>query len=159
MEHSSIEVISDAIRLSVAPVFLLAGIGGMLSVMTNRLGRTVDRARVLTERTSAGNDQSIIGMELSALSRRLRLISHAITLCTLTACSISAVIIVLFVGAFLKINTATAVAILFIVAMLTFLLGLLTFLREILLAGTTFRAWEHARIPQSPSATTRSETR
>jgi hypothetical protein len=152
MENSSITAISDVIRLSVAPVFLLAGIGGMLSVMTNRLGRTVDRARVLTERTTfSEEDRPIVDMELSALSRRLRLINYSITLCILTACAISAVIIALFVGAFLRVNTATAVAIFFIVGMLTLLLGLLTFLREIFLAGTSFRAWEHARMPQPPS--------
>ena len=39
--------IAHAIQLAVAPVFLLTGIGAILAVMTNRLGRIIDRARVL----------------------------------------------------------------------------------------------------------------
>ena len=38
------------IQLSVAPVFLLAGIAGFLNVMSGRLGRIVDRARVVEQR-------------------------------------------------------------------------------------------------------------
>ena len=39
--------IAHAIQLSVAPVFLLTGVSGFLNVLANRLGRVVDRARVL----------------------------------------------------------------------------------------------------------------
>ncbi|MBX9812193.1 MAG: DUF2721 domain-containing protein [Burkholderiales bacterium] len=42
-----IAVIAHVIQLAVAPVFLLTGVGALLSVMTNRLGRVIDRARVL----------------------------------------------------------------------------------------------------------------
>lgn len=42
--------IAHVIQLSVAPVFLLAGIGSILGVMANRLARVVDRARILEGR-------------------------------------------------------------------------------------------------------------
>lgn len=45
---SPIETIAHVIQLAVAPVFLLTGIGGMLSVITNRLSRIVDHARLVT---------------------------------------------------------------------------------------------------------------
>ena len=41
--------VAHVIQLAVAPVFLLTGIGAILSVLTGRLGRLVDRFRVLTE--------------------------------------------------------------------------------------------------------------
>lgn len=153
MESSSIAAIADAIRLSVAPVFLLAGLGGMLMVMTNRLGRTVDRARALTERIAKNDDvpPSIVTFELSALSRRSGLINFSITMCAFTACLICSVIVALFLGAFLKFNMATAVAVLFIAAMFTYLLGLLSFVREIFVARATFRAWKQTRIPEHKS--------
>jgi hypothetical protein len=44
-EETAIVAVGRAIQLSVAPVFLLSGIGAMLAVMTNRLARVVDRAR------------------------------------------------------------------------------------------------------------------
>ena len=39
--------IGHIIQLSVAPVFLLTGVGTNLMVLTNRLGRITDRSRVL----------------------------------------------------------------------------------------------------------------
>lgn len=44
---SDIRDISEAIHDAVAPVFLLTGIGSILGVLVNRLGRSIDRARVI----------------------------------------------------------------------------------------------------------------
>jgi len=38
-QETAIATVGHAIQLSVAPVFLLSGIGAMLAVMTNRLAR------------------------------------------------------------------------------------------------------------------------
>ena len=43
LEFSDVAV-AHAVQLAVAPVFLLTGIGAILAVMTNRLGRVIDRA-------------------------------------------------------------------------------------------------------------------
>jgi hypothetical protein len=48
LEFSDVAV-AHAIELAVAPVFLLTGIAAILAVMTNRLGRIIDRARVLED--------------------------------------------------------------------------------------------------------------
>ena len=143
-EHTldaGITTIAHVIQLAVAPVFLLSGIGAMLAVMTNRLGRIVDRARVLEDRAIRLSIAPLpmVTSELAYLSQRSRLISYAITLCTLTALLISAVIGVLFLDAFFEFGVSTVVAILFITAMLSFFIGLLTFLREIFLATATVR--------------------
>lgn len=50
LEFSDVAV-AHAIELAVAPVFLLTGIGAILAIMINRLGRVIDRARVLEERS------------------------------------------------------------------------------------------------------------
>jgi hypothetical protein len=42
--------VASAIQLAVAPAFLLTGIGAILSVMTNRLARIIDRFRILNEK-------------------------------------------------------------------------------------------------------------
>ena len=39
--------ISEIMQTAVTPVFLLAGIGALLNVMTGRLGRIIDRLRYL----------------------------------------------------------------------------------------------------------------
>ena len=138
---TGVTAVARVIQLAVAPVFLLSGIGAMLSVMTNRLARIVDRARVLEiamSQRGAETDAHMTG-ELDALSRRAKLISWSITLCTVTALLICAVIAVLFLGAFLEIHFSTAVALLFIGAMLAFFVGLLVFLFEIRVATATVR--------------------
>ena len=43
--ESGIAAVSHVIQLSLAPVFLMMGIAGMLNVMTSRLARGVESAR------------------------------------------------------------------------------------------------------------------
>lgn len=137
----NISPIAHVIQLSVAPVFLLSGIGAILAVMTSRLGRIIDRARALEERLEqAPADRAAqIEADLAALTQRARLIGPAITMCTATALLVCLVIAVLFLSAFLRFDASVPVALLFIAAMLAFFLGLLWFLREIFVATKSLR--------------------
>jgi hypothetical protein len=140
----SISVIAHVIQLSVAPVFLFAGIGAILMVMTNRLARIVDRARVIEARlTDEPDGPGPIHAEMLTLERRARNISLAIGLCTTTALLVSAVVAVLFLNAFFSYNTSTAIAVLFIAAMLTLIAALILLLREVLLGTATLRFGPH----------------
>jgi hypothetical protein len=140
-QETAIASVGHAIQLSVAPVFLLLGIGAMLAVMTNRLGRIVDRARSTEARLPgvAPGELESSRDHLVTLSRRAKLINLAITFCTITALLVCAVIGTLFIGAFLRFDASFSVAILFITAMSSFFVGLLCFLREIFIATATLR--------------------
>jgi hypothetical protein len=133
--------IAHIIELAVAPVFLLTGIGAILAVMTNRLGRIIDRARTLEERLRDATEDTARACraDLGILSRRARLIYTAITLCTTTALLICTVIAVMFLSASLRFNATRPVTILFVAAMATFFLGLVWFLREIYLGTISLR--------------------
>ena len=102
-EFPEVSGIAHVIQLAVAPVFLLTGIGAILAVMTNRLGRIIDRARVLEVMLNAASPEMlpVLRNDLATLSRRAKLISFAITLCTTTALLICMVIAILFLSAFL----------------------------------------------------------
>ena len=50
--------IAHLIQSAVAPVFLLTGVAAMLSVLTNRLARIVDRARTLETRLESQNGKT-----------------------------------------------------------------------------------------------------
>ena len=142
----SISAIAHIIQLSVAPVFLLAGVGALLMVMTNRLARIVDRARVIEARLPGEPDSTGTGpihAEMLTLERRARNISLAIGLCTTTALLVSSVVAVLFLNAFFSYNTSTAIAIMFIAAMLTMIAALILLLREVLLGTATLRFGPH----------------
>jgi hypothetical protein len=143
-QDSAIATVAHAIQLSVAPVFLLSGIGAMLAVMTNRLSRIIDRARLLEGwLADKKGDEDAIHAELTALFRRAKFISRSITLCTVTALLVCAVIAILFLGTFLRFNASLAVAWLFIAGMVAFFFGLSSFLREILLATKHLRIGPH----------------
>ncbi|HUC98345.1 MAG TPA: DUF2721 domain-containing protein [Candidatus Polarisedimenticolaceae bacterium] len=133
--------VAHAVQLAVAPVFLLSGIGAMLAVMTSRLGRIIDRARDLEERLVDASPEyfSTLQSDLRMLSQRAKLIYLAIALCTTTALLVCSVIAFLFVSAFLQFDASVAVALLFIAAMSTFVLGLLWFLREIYVGTISLR--------------------
>ena len=63
--------LAKAIQLALAPVFLLTGIAALLSVMTGRLARIIDRGRALAEGTVglASQDDVLIVLEGKRSSR------------------------------------------------------------------------------------------
>ena len=140
LEFSDVTV-AHAIELAVAPVFLLSGIGAILVVLTNRLGRIIDRARVLEEKLENVSPQLLATLraDLGVLSHRAKLISRAITFCTVTALLVCMVIAILFLSGFARFEASLLVALLFIAAMLAFFLGLLWFLQEIYLVTVNLR--------------------
>ena len=79
-----VTAIAHAIQLAVAPVFLLTGVAGILSVLTNRLSRIVDRSRFLHRNLlSAIEKNPDIQVEMKSLKKRAHLIHWAIGLCTI----------------------------------------------------------------------------
>jgi hypothetical protein len=88
---------------------------------------------------NAGEDVGGITAHLGILSRRAELINLAITCCTMTALLICSVIAVLFSGSFIRFNITIPVAMLFILAMLLLVMGLILFLREVFLATANLR--------------------
>jgi hypothetical protein len=130
----SIQALADVIRLAVAPVFLLAGIAGLLGVLSTRLGRIIDRARVVERRVpqvKGEEKQQLLRAEAASLWARTRLINWAIRLCVTAALTVSLVIVALFIGDFTEWNIAVLIALMFVGAMLFIISGLICFLREV----------------------------
>jgi MFS family permease len=141
LDLSALTSIAHLIQLSVAPVFLLTGVGSLLSVLAGRIGRIVDRARKLEDdlpRTPTPKHKDI-HQELRQLSRRARLIYWSISLCVICALLVCTLIALLFIGEFVHFSVSVVVAMLFIAAMLSLIFGLLAFLREVYLAIRTLR--------------------
>ena len=135
--------IAHAIQLAVAPVFLLTGVASILSVLTNRLARIIDRSRFLHNKllsTPPEKQDQGIHDELAILTKRMRFINRAIGLCTACVLLICSVIAVLFLDSFISINMSTPIASLFIFAMLSLILALIFFISEIYLATANVRS-------------------
>jgi Protein of unknown function (DUF2721) len=139
---NALQGVGDVIRLAVAPVFLLSGVGIMLTVFTNRLARAVDRARELERsapQVAAGERTEELHESLATLARRGQLLSYAIALCTICALLVALVVMVLFLGESFAMRITYAVDALFIAAMLSFIGAILCFLREVFIATANLR--------------------
>ena len=137
--QTQIAEIAHAIQLAIAPVFLITGIAGLLAVLSNRLGRTIDRARVVAKTAVDTETSRQVHEELTVLSRRAKLIYRAISLGTISALLICFVIAALFMSAVVKFPVSNIVAILFVAAMVALIATLLLFLREVFLATRSLR--------------------
>lgn len=134
--------LSHIIELSVAPVFLLAGIGAFLNVVASRLARIVDRARNLEERYLAGptaEEMARIKTELGILDQRVKLSQRAVLLFSFAGLLVCLVVATLFIGEFVALPLAAPVAFMFIAAMLAMIVGLTLFLLETSIATRTIR--------------------
>ena len=128
-----VEGLARAIHLSVAPVFLLAGIAGLLNVLTNRLNRIVDRARRLQEEDSKSTNRDG-RLELQIQKKRIRLVMKAIEFSTVTLLLVALVVAIVFVSAVSAIDLALIVVPLFVLAMACRMVAVVLFLREVQLA-------------------------
>jgi hypothetical protein len=131
--------ITRVIQLSVAPVFLLTAISTLISALNMRLARIVDRRRVLLNMihsTAAAERVTSIDArpELERLSRRVHLIYLAIFAAVVGALLVCLVVASAFLGALVEADLTRVIASFFILAMLSLITALLTFLREIYLA-------------------------
>jgi hypothetical protein len=132
--------IAHVIQMAIAPVFLLSSLGTILGVLSTRLGRIVDRTRVLLGLLDVADEARKVKVqtELKLLVSRRATINLSITFATVAALLVCVLIAVAFMGSLVDVNTGAVVAGLFVLAMVAFISSLLFFLREVLVAsGTT----------------------
>lgn len=137
----AITSIAQAIQFSVAPVFLLAGIGAILNVLAGRLARIIDRVRVVETHLESATDSNHARQvtELRLLDRRMTIINAALTLCVASAIAICMVVALLFTAEIRGLNIGITVAIAFIVAMALLMVGLILFLVEVRISLRSLR--------------------
>ncbi len=137
--------LAQIIQLAIAPVFLLAGLGAFLNVCAGRLARIVDRARRLEPRIleSRGEEHDRLIREVRMLDRRIRVVNAAIFVSVLAAVLISLVVILIFAAFLSGYRFGTAIALLFIAAMVCTGLGFAIFLHETRLGTRSVRIGTH----------------
>jgi Protein of unknown function (DUF2721) len=137
----SVTTVAEIVRLAVAPVFLLSGIGAFVNVCASRLSRIVDRSRDIEPRLleSRGEEHDRWLGELRVLDRRMSLVSWAISLSVLSAVLICAVVVLLFGASLTRVHVAATIAWLFIGSMIAIGLGFAIFLVETRLGSRAVR--------------------
>lgn len=132
----ALNTIAETIQTAIAPVFLLAGIGSFLNVLTGRLSRVIDRARALEalhpQSTGPAHDRHV--WELKRLDRRMRVINRALMATVTSAVAICLVVAVLFVAELGQFRIGREIAGVFIFAMAALTTGFVGFMIEVQLS-------------------------
>ncbi|HHT00933.1 MAG TPA: DUF2721 domain-containing protein [Thiomicrospira sp.] len=149
IENAAVNTVSHLIQLSVAPVFLIAGVGAILGVLSQRLARIIDRVERLNTKLSQTIQEETRGRRASDLTAeastalkqerhylhiRARNMNTAILFCIMTGLLVASVIMVLFLSSFFVFDGGLLIAGLFIFGMGAFMVSLSLFIREIFMA-------------------------
>lgn len=120
------------LQTAIGPVILISGIGMLLLTMTNRLGRVIDRSRMLSsELKRHPDDQPPIQAQLKILQYRAVLVQRAITLSAVGVLLAAILIITLFFTALFRLEDAWLISILFIGCMLCLIGSITAFIRDV----------------------------
>lgn len=135
---NEVNTVSHLIQLSVAPVFLLAAVAGLLNVFTGRLARIIDKvekldAMIENKKTTEAKEKAHQKSKERRLSltTRMQNINHSISLCTMTGLLIALVIVTMFLSSIMQFDGSVFIATLFIFAMLSLITSLVLFQKEI----------------------------
>lgn len=137
----SVTTVAEIVRVALAPVFLLSGIGAFLNVLASRLARIVDRSRQLEPLllASRGGEHDRFVSDLKILDRRMSLINWATGLTVTSAIFTCLVVILLFAANLIRTHLGTQIAWLFMASMVTIGGAFGVFLIETTLAARAVR--------------------
>ena len=126
--------VQQVVQLSLAPAFLLSGIGAVMNVIMSRMIWIAQRIERIEDKME---DQRTAAQarELGWYMRRRRLMQGAILFSTASAVMISLVIGLLFISAYITAQIGTAIAALWVLTMALLVTGLGFFLVETRLAA------------------------
>jgi hypothetical protein len=137
----SVNTVAEIVRVALAPVFLLSGIGAFLNVLASRLSRIVDRSRqiepLLLSSRGAEHDRWIA--DLRILDRRMSMISWATGLSVTSAILTCLVVILLFAANLIRTHLGTEIAWLFMASMVAIGTAFAVFLVETTVAARAVR--------------------
>ena len=133
--------ITSVIQLAVAPVFMLTAVGTIISALTIRLGRAVDRRRDLEAALARmpAEEKSSALEELEVIARRIQFVYYSIVAAVISGLFVSVLIFSAFLASFLRSDISYTIGTMFALAVLALTVSLLLFLREIFLAVSTPR--------------------
>ena len=137
----TVNTVAEIVRLALAPVFLLSGIGAFLNVLASRLSRIVDRSRDIEPLllASRGREHDRWINDLKVLDRRMSLISWATALSVTSAILTCLVVVLLFAANLVRTRLGAEIAWLFIASMLAIGAGFGVFLLETTIAARAVR--------------------
>ena len=134
-------MIAHTIQLALAPVFVLVAIGNILNLLSTRLSRVVDRARLLQQRhgETTGVEHDMVVSEIRAIDQRIHLVTRALRLLVISGLSIGLTVAVLFFEELINMPFERIAAGFFLLSVFLLMWALVLFLRETQIAAATLR--------------------
>jgi len=141
MSVTSFRELVPILQTAIGPMILISGLGLLLLTMTNRLGRIIDRSRLLLDDLESNPESYVlrINREVAILWKRARYIRVAILLACMTCFGASLLIIMLFLSALINIDLPMVLSAVFIVSMLCLSCSLLFFFLDVNMNLAAFR--------------------
>jgi hypothetical protein len=145
------DLISEGIKLALAPVFLLTAVANLVSALTQRLSRVVDRARVLHNILLCPTDLDRPLLqehrdEVKALARRGWLINVSIALVVFCGMMIGLTVLALFFGETGAHHPVSVLGMMtFVIGIGSFVMSLIVLLVEVLVASYSIRLKPYQR--------------
>jgi hypothetical protein len=130
----TLQQLVPVLQLAIGPVILISGVGLLLLSLTNRMGRLIDRSRLLHRERIAAADparRGSVDAQIAIIDRRAGMLRRAITLTGVTVLLVSVLILVLFLAALLHLELGWLIVMLFAGAIFALIAGMVEFLREI----------------------------
>ena len=129
----SVTELVPVLQIAIGPVILISGVGLLLLSMTNRLGRAIDRTRILRQafRTEEGEARARTAAQIQVLWRRADMMRQAIVLASVSVLLAACLIITLFLVAALRLAAGWLIMVLFIGCLLALIGSLLLFIRDV----------------------------
>jgi len=134
-------LIAQTIQLALAPVFVLVAAGGIMNMLSHRLGRVIDRSRQLqgSHGATEGLEHDMIVREIRSTAKRMALLHRAMLLLVLSCLTVGLTVVLLFLAEFAHLDLQVVAASAFIVAILFLMASLLLFLQESRLATSALK--------------------
>lgn len=142
--------LTEGIQLALAPVFLLTAVANLVSALTQRLARVVDRSRFLQDRLQevdgyTVNQQAVFETELRHLATRGWLINISMAFVVICGVMIGLTVLELFLaetsGGKLQLNRVVLST--FVSGIGSFVFALVILLTEVLVASYSIRLKRH----------------
>lgn len=130
---NSLEQVIPQLRDAIGPVILISGVGLLLLTMTNRLGRAIDRARILKRELGAlsGPDRLHVQGQVDIIYRRAKIIRYAILFSVTSALLAAFLVMTLFLAAWLHWEYAWPAGVLFTACLGSLCVSLVAFILDI----------------------------
>lgn len=127
---------SSILQLAVSPAIIISACGLLILSMSNRLGRAIDRARILSRERHGASEirKRNIDLQMSVIVHRCRLIRSAILFTAICIMLTAILILALFILTSAELDAGLIVAVVFCGSIVSLAVALAFFTRDVFLA-------------------------